>query len=297
MVGLLLLAFAFPWLVCRAHGFNAANTSHRGLRFRFTGHAGELMREAAVPMMVPLALLIGGLVYFDALAAEPPASPTGNEKLDGFFGLAMVVAVFFWPAAYAVFRAFQINHHWYGSARFQTTVSMATLYRYAAIAFALPLVLLLGLVMVIGFFPGSFEAGTGPSGGRAPSGVAVAILLVIAVVIASSYLLYPLIWGYFRARVDNHILGNIRLDSLRLSCRLGARRLGWIYLSNWVAVAISFGLLYPWSAVRLVRYRIEALTVHAADADELATITAQAARAGSATAGEIGEVFDLDIGL
>ena len=60
-----LLALVFvlflPWIVVRAMVFNARNSSHRGLRFDFTGTTGEAARVFIfLPILVPFTL---GLIY------------------------------------------------------------------------------------------------------------------------------------------------------------------------------------------------------------------------------------------
>ena len=57
----LVFIFFLPWIVVRSMLFNARNSSHRGLRFDFTGTTGEAARVFIfLPMLVPFTL---GLIY------------------------------------------------------------------------------------------------------------------------------------------------------------------------------------------------------------------------------------------
>jgi uncharacterized membrane protein YjgN (DUF898 family) len=81
----------------------------------------------------------------------------------------------------------------------------------------------------------------------------------------------------------------------RFGSALRVRDLAWIYLSNAVAVICSLGLLAPWTAVRLARYRLDKLTL--SGVGSLNTIVAAENEIMGATGEELGDMFGLDMGL
>ncbi|NIQ96955.1 MAG: DUF898 domain-containing protein, partial [Desulfuromonadales bacterium] len=69
----------------------------------------------------------------------------------------------------------------------------------------------------------------------------------------AAYLLVILFW---QVRIINLTWSSTRLGPHRLICNLRTRDMLWIYLSSGVAIMLSFGLLIPWAAVRIARYRV-----------------------------------------
>jgi uncharacterized membrane protein YjgN (DUF898 family) len=106
--------------------------------------------------------------------------------------------------------------------------------------------LLLGLpAVLLSIWPPSFGLGT-PVWGRW---------------FASALFLVPTV--YMRARFENLLYGGIVLGPHSLSSRQELMPLLGIYATNSVAVLATLGLAIPWAKVRLARYRIERLMLHA----------------------------------
>lgn len=81
----------------------------------------------------------------------------------------------------------------------------------------------------------------------------------------------------------------------RFGSALRVRDLAWIYFSNAVAVICSLGLLAPWTAIRLARYRLDKLTL--SGVGSLNAIVAAENEIMGATGEELGDMFGLDMGL
>jgi uncharacterized membrane protein YjgN (DUF898 family) len=75
---------------------------------------------------------------------------------------------------------------------------------------------------------------------------------------------------------------------------LRARDMLWLYFSSAVAILCSFGLLMPWAAIRLARYRCEHTAVDMPS--DLRSLAAEQ-EAGSATGEEISDIFDVNVDL
>ena len=73
------------------------------------------------------------------------------------------------------------------------------------------------------------------------------------------------------------------------------KTLALLHLTNLVGIALTFGLYIPWAKVRLARYRIEHLQLLAAG--ELDAFAAGEQQNVTSTGEEIGEMFDLAIGV
>jgi uncharacterized membrane protein YjgN (DUF898 family) len=81
--------------------------------------------------------------------------------------------------------------------------------------------------------------------------------------LAPLYLGYALAYSLLKARALNLLWRRTCLGPLYFEPRYQARDLLLLYLTNTFAVVASLGLLVPWAAIRLARYRTEALSVFA----------------------------------
>lgn len=93
----------------------------------------------------------------------------------------------------------------------------------------------------------------------------------------------------------NIIYGNTTLENYSFECRQTARSLGFIYATNVLAIVFSLGLAIPWAMIRLARYRAECMTLLADEA--LDGFTDHAQETQSAIGEELGEVFDIAVGI
>ena len=76
---------------------------------------------------------------------------------------------------------------------------------------------------------------------------------------------------------------------------LQTKELAIIYFTNWLMLLFTLGLAMPWAKVRLARYRADHLVV-VVDGSLDNFIAAEEKQVGS-LGEEIGEAFDIDIGL
>ncbi len=98
----------------------------------------------------------------------------------------------------------------------------------------------------------------------------------------------------------NVMLANLRfnytsLATHRFEADYALRSYGMLMLTNTLATALTLGLFYPWAKVRNARYAAEHVRV-VADGD-LDAFAAQQRDEVSALGGEIGDIFDVDMGL
>jgi|SRR5687768_603712 uncharacterized membrane protein YjgN (DUF898 family) len=97
------------------------------------------------------------------------------------------------------------------------------------------------------------------------------------------------------AGIRNAAFDNTYVGSHKLSCKLRAPRLFWLYLTNALAAVASLGLLIPWAQVRLMRYQLSSMQLYVnGDLDEF--IGVQRSQV-AATGQEVGDLLDVDMGL
>lgn len=174
---------------------------------------------------------------------------------------------------YALFqqRRFLVDHASYGTTRFEIGSGSGDFYRlFAKLGL---LILLVAALMAL-----SVTQTNGP-------------LLAGALVVP----LYFYGFGVFAAGIANLTYHETRLDRHHLEADLPGGGIAWIYFTNALAMLLTLGLAIPWAQVRLARYRLDHIQLHAVG-DLDAFVAAQAEEVASLGA-EFGEALDLDLGL
>ncbi|MFU8836760.1 MAG: YjgN family protein [Thiohalomonadaceae bacterium] len=141
-----------------------------------------------------------------------------------------------------------------------------------------------------------------------PKGVYMIYLVALGIAVAGLVLMwipfigplflmaaYLLAFAYVTANTSNLIYNQSNLDVHGFDSRLVFTRLAFIYFTNGLLILFTLGLAIPWAKVRLARYRAECLSLNAEG--ELDSFIAAEDQRRSALGEEIGEAFDIDIGL
>lgn len=281
IVGLVVLFALAPWLVRSSLRFRLYNSSYRGLRFGFTGSLGTIY---AVFYGVPLAMAVGAALIAVLMALSKPL----GVLLAILFGLALPFGLYPW-------WHWQFKRYQHGSARFGATAfSFEASFGEFAGVYAKGMLLLLA-VMAVGAFAlgGTLGSLAAMHPGQKPD--PQMMKTVMPVLFAFYAALFLIVGPYFTSRVQNLIWKRTRLGPHGFDSRLQARRLLWLYLSNFVGVALTLGLYWPWAMVRLARYRAQSMSlVPAGSLEEFAAGELQAA---GAVGEETMSVFDIDISL
>ena len=260
LVFVIVFILLLPWIVVRAQRFNAVNSSYRRIRFAFQANYGEAFWVfIGLPFLIPFSL---GLIY-----------PYFVQRRARFY----------------------IERSAYGITPLQFGAAPRAFY---AVYFKVVSYFVAILIVVAAFdtvFPGSLEAIRLEAIGGHPF-----FLIAASAVSAIAYLLF---YAYVETTVTNLIWNHVSLqaqdklniEEQRLQCKLEAKHIAWLYVSNAVAIIASLGLLIPWAKIRMTRYRVECLSLSSSGGlDHFVAGMSDQARA---TGEEIGEIFDLDIGL
>lgn len=191
--------------------------------------------------------------------------------------------------AYPWFRAlrarFIVGGHRYGATPFSAAIGTGEF----VLAYLLTGV---GFVACVGVFTGigaAIAIGAGPQGASATAG------FVAMAGTALFYAAYIALYAFMRARTQNIVANGTHVGPVHLASRLSASRLAWLYVSNVIAVLATLGLATPWATVRLARYRAATLALLAAV--PLSAMPAASVPRSSATASEVSDLFDVDVGL
>jgi uncharacterized membrane protein YjgN (DUF898 family) len=262
VVLVLIYAGTYPVLVRQSMRFQAVNTVHRGLRFRFHGTTGE--------------------AYVAYLLANVVASLS--------FGLAL-------PWAWYMQRRYQVQGLAYGSARATFRGDVGPFYLIGLTALGLTLaggvVIGVPLIALVWALLGGVDLGSLDPANMLGSGLGFAA-------VAAGYLavlvLYVVAWQYIRGATMAYVLNNMELGGVvRTRATFSPWRLVWISVTNSAARVLTLGLASPWAAVRQTRYVLGGLTVRA-----IAPLDDFAAGVGGETSafGEAAtELLDIQVGF
>ncbi|KAF0218618.1 MAG: hypothetical protein FD174_2711 [Geobacteraceae bacterium] len=262
LFGLLFLA-AMPWLIVRSRIFNARNSDHRNIRFNFRANyaeAYEIFLGLAFLVPLSLGLLIPYVVYRQ--------------------------------------KKFLVENSQYGKTPFIFEGSPKDFYLVFLKAFggfvATVLVVALAAFLISSPFQDTLAAlSKGGKMDQEPIRRAAAAVFAVTMIVMAAFYLFVAV--YVNTTLTNLTWNSTRIADNRLESTLRARDMAWLYLSNAVAIALSFGLLIPWAAIRIARYRFDHFAILALD--ELEGFAAGAQEEISAAGEEIGDIFGIDVAL
>ncbi len=215
--------------------------------------------------------------------------PDYQESYGVYLGLALLIPLtlgIIYP--YVVYRQkrFVTENTSYGSTPFRFTARPKDFYVF----FFQALMALIGLLLVFGGVMAVAVSWIGPLVRGAPY-----LQSVTSIVTFVAYFMFVV--GVMTA-LNNLVWNKTELGEIRFASDMSPTTVVWLYLSGIAAVACSLGLLFPWAAIRLRRYRYEHFTLQTAGGIEGFVSGIQAATVGAAGE-EIGDVvgFDVDIAL
>ena len=283
LISFLILVALWPALLKSAMQFRLANTSWRGVRFRFDGSLGGAYR-ALLPWFVP------GLFFIGVLPFVPdPAHPPGwYAGLVGIAGLAMLVLV---PLLWWNLKKYQHDHFNFGPLKTGLKSGPGPFYGVFLKTFAITLLVFVVLggvaaVVVFGFFKGGLTGG----------GIVAAIVLGLLAYVLGLLAIVALVGPYFKSRMQNLLWSRTGNRSMHFNSALRFWPLLRLTLKNWVLVILTLGLYWPFAAVALARMKLEAMSITSRIDPQTLVNTAHAGE-GDAAGDAAGDLFGLDIGF
>ena len=287
----------FPFVVVASTSFRLRNSMYRNIRFRFD--AAYL--DAYKTLLIPLGLIVGftALLYTAFTASDFANAMEAVEdaefhREDMFLTIFIFAALPFMPYLVYLLRRFVIDHMHYGSAPGNFVARAWDFYKVYLKAF----VLMFGLMFVIGILlvivAAAFGLDDATEAGTDSEALTAAIVAPIIVMTVAIYGVGFYLLGYLNSRLTNATFNGIEIGPLLLHSTLRGRDLGNLYLTNTLAVLFSLGLLVPWVKIRMAKYKASRTEFLAKD---MASIESIVQPDQSAIGEELGDMFDLDIGL
>lgn len=188
-------------------------------------------------------------------------------------------------------RKFMVENSSYGAAPFTFTATAREFYLLALKIVLAVVAVIVPIGVFIALAGGGMPGISAASSGRwTPNGLAVVPIL-------SFLLAYFVIIVFAQTALSNLCWNATSLAGSRFQSTLRTRDMALLFVTNALAILISFGLLMPWASVRLTRYRFDRLAL-LADTDLDGIVTAAGSESGvSATGEEIGDVFGMSMDI
>jgi uncharacterized membrane protein YjgN (DUF898 family) len=203
--------------------------------------------------------------------------------------LTFVTAFLLTPFTHQRIKKFQHEESRYGNTHFSFHGSVGAFYKTYLIAF---LISIAGMIVIGVGFGGALRGIFSAGGLRHISGAAVAtFVLFIFVLNAWLFSLLPI----FVALIQNLIWNSTALGTHRFESRMKAGRMVFIAVTNLVGVIVTLGLFIPFAQVRILKYRIESMSLLAAG--NLDEFVADAQAQTSATGEGMADLLDFDLSL
>lgn len=205
-------------------------------------------------------------------------NPAAYKTYLGWIMLTVLSLGLLFPYAFYKHKQYQFEHLHVGQVPFKLH---ATVRHYYA-AMLIPLVFYIAIVAFVGFLITSVWY------------VLVAILMPLIIVLVV-YLSLGLLIPFMQGAVYRITWSNLSVGNSRFSCDLNEWRYVWIVATNLLARIASLGLLTPWAAIRLHKYKIESLSI--VWQDDPSYILSVAQQDHPAFAEEMSDILDIDVSL
>lgn len=291
-IGLLALGcLLFPFFIVSAMSFRMRNSAYRNIRFYFL----KDLKASYLVFMLPLGLVIlfTWLLYaavdasgfLDQMVAGGEQEGTFLLKEDFILSAFSLGFIPILPWLDYLRTRFIVDHTQYGKAKASFNIGGWGFYK---VYFMAALIYFAVILIGGGLIYGISNIGSDDKGGG------IGLLAMIYIGIICFYAIIIFISGIWKAMRTNMINDNIKIGKNQLSSHLKGTQVGWIYLSNTIAIVLSTGLLIPWAKVRMARYTASCTKLQINDLDSIKAVEQEQ---GNAFGEEMDEIFDMDIGF
>jgi uncharacterized membrane protein YjgN (DUF898 family) len=295
-VALLVFAVIWPALWRASLQFRLRNTSWRGVRLAFVGDLSSAYL-AMLPFFIPVL----------AFALFLPDVGDGDEVPDAVaqqaavvVGLVVLGFMVLMPWLWARIKAYQHGGYAFAQERTEFTAGAKQFYGLSAKISGVSLLVLMGLGTVMAVLAGTMAAMGMLSLddiGNLGEGAGMLFMVGAGAVLAMVYVLWPLIVGsYITSRFQNLLWSNTRSPHIRFTSQLKLAPLMRVNIVNWVLIALTLGLYWPFAKVRSARIRLEAMSVQV-DGDVDRWVSDSLRQPAGVIGDAAGDFFGIDMGL
>jgi uncharacterized membrane protein YjgN (DUF898 family) len=277
-----MLTAIMPWLLARSFRFKMVNSSYRGLRFGFGGTVAGAYRTLS---LFPLILAVTAFFAWSVATSFSKNSGLGVALLSGILPLFVVMGTI--PAAHFYLKRYQHDNAYFGQMPFFFRAGIRDFFKIYGKAIGF-------------FFMGTISVAIfGYMTGRIFSWLMLSMfgwLFTILYGLLSAYAFYLFVRPYLESRIQNLVWNCTEIGGHQFQSTASARKLMWIHASNLFFITLSVGLYKPFATIRLIKYRVESMSLISEDSLE-EFLADQAGGNVGALGQEAGDFFDIHISL
>ena len=286
-ISLLLIMLLIPALLVMSMSFQLRNSAYKNIKFSFEKN----FKKAYLVFILPI-LVMGP--YFLAITVIQPEQLAIQQEIPKHLlvmiaGFPLLIMLLF-PWWEYMITQFKVDHADFGTSDFAFTANKRAYYFLYLRAF-------LGILAVGILFAAVFAGGVaGAISAMSEDGAQPAASPILSVALSLVFVI-PYLWffAYVQTKKTNLVYSNINIEGHRLTSNLSVGYMMYLYATNTLAMALSLGLLMPWAKIRTARYRARMTAV--VPASDFNSFVATQSRQQSALGEEVGEVFDLGLGM
>jgi uncharacterized membrane protein YjgN (DUF898 family) len=280
---LLVLAVLWPALWRASLQFRLRNTSWRGVRMGFDG---DLMGAylCMLPFFIPV-VLTGIVIGFAASATQDAEAGAAGAVFAAVTSAVVLAMTALSPWLLARIKRYQ--HGGYAFAQERTTLN-AGVGAFYGFSFR---------VMGVSLLCTAVLASVGAVAAVLLGASAGTAVVALPVLLGLGYLVFPLVlMPYTTSRLQNLVWANTRSRRIRFDSQLRWAPLVGLTVRNWLFIALTLGLYWPFAKVNTARLRLEAM-----DVSVQGDVNAWLGRAQGVDKGILGDAagdfFGIDMGL
>ncbi|PCH58906.1 MAG: hypothetical protein COC19_08125 [SAR86 cluster bacterium] len=293
-----LVLIALPWLIVKSLSFRLGNTSLRNLRFGFKARVGDAYARfapyqliALIIMMVVYWSIINAFGSLDLTTPEIPEDMSAIAIMGGVYALALLIAGILYPVFICDVYRFNANFAQFGRQTFSVNLSrwyFIQNFIISVVIIFVPIFVFMIFMMMFGDIESLFAIENFADN---PSSIYLPILLGVY------YIVFGLGWmfayAYWQVKVFNCVLASLKIEEVVFQADMKVFKLAFILMTNFFMVMLSLGLAYPWTAVRIMRYRLQCVE-YKGDADQF---EGRAEPSENAIGDEISSALDFEVGF
>lgn len=318
LLSIVTLGIYSAWAKVRTYRYFYGNTELAGNNFEYHAEPLQILKGRVIAVLFLLAYTYSGVIHptlgllflLAFIGLLPWVIVNGvrfNARMSSYRGIhfnfhgqyGQAAANFLlWPflAIFTLFllfpfvlwkqAKFYLANHSYGQSRFEFSGTAGDYYKAVGICL---LVAILGYVAVFSLgssldFTAMLE--NDPEQPPSPNQI-VAFMVAFYLPLFLPFLLY-------NGMAYNIALNKLKIKTNQFHSRLSVAQWAWIVLSNMVLIICTLGLFYPWARVRAANYKAMVTSVDTQDID---SFIADEQQHQSALGDEIGEAFDVGVGI
>lgn len=277
----LVLAALIPWFLARSFRFRLANSSYRGLRFRFAGTAGGAYRMLS---LIPVLAALTAFFAWNVALTPSELIGAGTVIVGVLLGLMILGTI---PLAHFLLKRFQHDNAYFGNSPFFFHAGKTGFMKVYAQS--------VGFLMLGSVSAGVF-AGLTSKLFTALQATMFGWLFALFYGVVSAYAFYLFVRPFLESRIQNLVWNGTELAGHHFASKASARKLLWLHASNLALITFTLGLYKPFAAIRLMKYKVESLAL-LPDGSLEEFLSNHVGDNADAIGQEAGDLFDMEIGL